>query len=122
MQILRLTALTVALGVFLCVPQLTSAASAYTGYVACGYKTSDRPATACPKSGHIGAFFTSNNANVYFRACVTFPNGQTLCSKRASATKGTTYVSKITAGSKGTLTVRWRSGGHIVAKYSIKVT
>ena len=122
MRILRLTALTIALGIFLCVPQLTSAASAYTGYVACGYKTSAPPATSCPKSGRIGAFFTSNNADVRFRACVTFPNGQTLCSKRASATKGTTYVNHLTAGTKGRLTVRWRVAGVVVAKYSIQVT
>ena len=122
MRILRLTLLVITLGVFLAVPQLTSATSDYTGYVACGYRVDKPPATTCPKSGRIGAFFESNNADVSFRTCVTFPNGQSLCSKKGTATQGQVYVNRMTVGSKGKLKVHWKVGGVVVASYTIHVT
>lgn len=122
MRFLRLIAIAVALGLLLAVPSVTSAASDYTAYVACGYKTTKPPATSCPKTANIGAFFTSNNATVTFKTCVTFPNGQTLCTKKSTATKGATYVNKLTIGSKGRLTVRWKVNGVVVAHYSIRIT
>jgi hypothetical protein len=122
MRFFRLTAFVMALGIFMGVPSLTSAASNFTAYIACGYKTSAPPATSCSKGGRIGAFFRSNNASVPFRACVTFPNGQHMCTRKARASQGTYYVSRITVGTKGTLQVRWRSYGVVVASYSIKVT
>jgi hypothetical protein len=122
MRLFRLIALTVALGAFLSVPALTAAADDYTAYVACGYRTSAPPATSCAKSGRIAAFFKSNNATVNFKTCVTFPNGETQCTRQATATKGVYYRSKLTVGSRGTLTVRWKVGGVVVATYSIRVT
>ena len=122
MRLFRLIAIVAALGVFLAVPQLTSAATDYTTYVACGYRTDKPPATSCSKSGRIGAFFKSNNADVMFKTCVTFPNGQDLCSKKASATKGQFYVNHITVGTKGKLKVQWKVGGVVVGTYTIKVT
>ena len=122
MRLFRLIAIVAALGAFLAVPQLTSATSDYTAYVACGYRTDKPPATSCPKSGRIGAFFKSNNADVSFRTCVTFPNGQELCSKKASAQKGKFYVNHVTVGSKGKLKVKWKVDGAVVATYTIKVT
>lgn len=118
----RLIVIVAALCAFVGVPQLTSAANAFTAYVACGYKTSKPPATSCSKDGRIGAFFRSNNANVKFRTCVTFPNGQSLCTRKSSASKGQFYVNKLTVGTTGTLKVRWKSGGVVVARYSIQVT
>ncbi len=122
MRILRLTSLVIALGVFLSVPQLTSATSDYTAYVACGYRVDKPPATTCPKSGRIGAFFQSNNADVSFKTCVTFPNGQALCSKKGTANQSQVYVNHITVGSKGKLKVRWKVDGVVVASYTIHVT
>ena len=108
MRLLRLIAVLVALGALLTVPQTTSAASNFTAYVACGYRVSKPPATTCPKSGRIGAFFRSNNADVHFRTCVTFPNGQSLCTKKSAANKGQFYVNKLTVGTTGTLKVKWK--------------
>jgi hypothetical protein len=120
--VFRVIAAVVVFGAFLSLPSLTIGASDYTAYVACGYKTTKPPATSCPKSGRIGAFFKSNNATVQFKTCVTFPNAQTLCTRKSAATKGTFYVNKITAGSKGTLAVTWKVSGVVVASYSITVT
>ena len=122
MRLIRLIAVVVALGCLLTVPQVTNGATAFTAYVACGYRTSRPPATSCPKDGRIGAFFRSNNADVHFRTCVTFPNGQSLCTRKSAATKGQFYVNKLTVGTTGTLRVRWKSGGVVVARYSIQVT
>ena len=122
MRLIRLIAIVAALGLFLALPQLTSATSDYTAYIACGYRTDKPPATSCPKSGRIGAFFKSNNADVTFKTCVHFPNGQDICTKKATAQKGQFYVSHITVGSKGTLKVSWKVDGNVVATYSIKVT
>ncbi|HEY7025522.1 MAG TPA: hypothetical protein VH371_11245 [Candidatus Limnocylindrales bacterium] len=122
MRLLRLIAILATLGAFLTVPQMTSASNAFTAYVACGYKASKPAATSCPKSGRIGAFFRSNNADVMFRTCVKFPNGQQLCTHKSAAKKGQFYVNRLTVGTKGTLKVKWRSGGVVVAKYSITVT
>jgi hypothetical protein len=119
----RLIIIAAALGVLLAVPSFTAAATDdYTAYVACGYKASKPPATSCPKTANIGAFFRSNNASVTFKTCVTFPNGQTLCTRKSTAEEGSTYVNKLTIGSKGRLTVRWKVDGVVVARYSIKVT
>jgi len=122
MRFFRLLTIAAALGAFLIVPQITNGATAYTAYVACGYRASKPPATSCPRSGRIGAFFRSNNATVTFRTCVSFPNGQSLCTQKSTATKGQFYVNKLTVGTTGKLIVRWRSGGRVVAKYSITVT
>lgn len=122
MRLFRLIAIAAIVGAFLAVPQFASGASNFTAYVACGYRASKPPATSCPKSGRIGAFFRSNNATVYFRTCVTFPNGQSICTSKSKATKGQFYVNKLTVGSTGTLKVRWKSGGVVVASYSIQVT
>jgi hypothetical protein len=122
MKLFRVIALCIAPGVFLCVPSLTTAANSYTAYVACGYKLSAAPATSCSKRDRIGAFFRSNDATVLFKTCVTFPDSQTTCTRKTTATKGATYLNKLTVGSKGTLTVRWKVAGSVVATYSIKVT
>lgn len=121
MKHFRLIAVAVMLGVLLAVPQVATAANRYTAYVACGYRASAPPATSCHKSGHIGAFFRANNRNVVFRTCVTFPNGQHLCTAKSTAKKGQFYVNKLTVGSKGTLKVRWKVNGVVVRKYSITV-
>ncbi len=125
MKLFRLIAVAIGLGLFMAVPQLTTAARAtddYTAYIACGYRTDKPPATTCPKKGRIGAFFVSNNADVMFKTCVTFPNGQYLCSKKGDATEGQSYVNHVTAGSKGKLKVQWKVAGSVVATYTIKVT
>lgn len=122
MRALRLICLVVALGAFLSVPTLTTAAGDYSAYLACGWKTSAPKATTCPKSGHIGAFFRSKNATVTFKTCVTFPNGEQQCTHKSTAQQGLYYVNHLTVGSKGKLTVKWKVDGVYIAKYSIQVT
>jgi hypothetical protein len=120
-RVFRLMAFVAALGVFMTLPSVATATDTYNAYVACGYRTDKPPATSCPKHGRIGAFFQSNDATVQYKTCVSFPNGQRQCTKAASAQQGTFYVVKITAGTKGKLTVRWKVDGVVVAKYSIHV-
>ncbi len=122
MRLIRLIAITVALGVFLAVPSMASASSPYSTYVACGYKTSAPAATKCSKHGRIGAFFKSKDATVRFKTCVTFPDGQHMCTARSRATMGVYYVNKLHVGSRGTLTVSWKVHHKVVATYSIRVT
>jgi hypothetical protein len=122
MRAFRLIAIVIALGAFLSVPTLTSAASDYSGYIACGWKTSAPKATSCPKSGRIGAFFRSKNATVQFKTCVKFPNGEQQCTRKSTAEQGFYYVNHLTVGSKGTLTVKWKVDGVYVKKYTIQVT
>jgi hypothetical protein len=118
----RLIAIVIALGIFVALPSVTTGAESYNAYVACGYRTSKPAATSCPKRGRIGAFFQSTSAAVEYKTCVTFPNGQRQCTKVATAQQGTFYVVRITAGTRGKLTVRWKVDGVVVAKYSIQVT
>lgn len=122
MRVLRLTLIVIALGTFLAVPSLTTATSSYNAYVACGYRVTKPMADTCPKRGRIGAFFQSVDGAVEYKTCVRFPNGQHQCTTKASADQGTTYVVKITAGTRGTLRVRWKVDGVVVASYSIQVT
>lgn len=122
MRFFRLLAIIAALGMYSALPSVSTATESYTAYVACGYRTTKPPATSCPKSGRIGAFFQSNDATVTFKTCVTFPNGQRLCTGRATAEQGAIYVAKMKPVSKGKLTVRWKVNGVVVAKYSIRVT
>ena len=122
MRLFRLIAIVAALGVFVALPSVTSGAESYNAYVACGYRTSKPAATSCPKNGRIGAFFQSKAATVEYKTCVTFPNGQRKCTAAATAQQGAFYVVRITAGTKGKLTVRWKVDGVVVAKYSIQVT
>lgn len=122
MRLFHGIAVTLALAVFLALPSVVGGANDYTAYVACGYHTSKPPATSCPKGGRIGAFFKSNSADVKFRTCVTFPNGQYLCTRKSTARQGFFYVNRLTVGSKGRLKVRWKVGRAVVASYTIKVT
>lgn len=122
MRVFQLIAIVAALTAFVALPGVTTATESYTAYVACGYRTSKPPATSCPKHGRIGAFFQSNDATVDYKTCVTFPNGQHQCTTKATAQQGTSYVVKMSVGSRGKLTVRWKVDGVVVAKYSIRVT
>jgi hypothetical protein len=119
---IRLILIIAAHCVFMAVPSLATATNTYNASVACGYRVTQPAATTCPKKGRIGAFFQSVDAAVQYKTCVKFPNGQRQCTSKASAEQGTTYVVKITAGTRGTMKVTWRVGGVVVAKYSIEVT
>jgi hypothetical protein len=119
---LRFIPLIVALGMLMAVPAVTTAASAYNGYIACAYKTAAPHATSCSKKGKIGAFFRSKHATVKFKTCVKFPDGELKCTRKSTAQEGLYYVNKLTVGSKGTLKVKWKVDGAIVAKYTIQVT
>ena len=122
MRLFRALAVTIALAVFLAVPSVVGAASDYTAYIACGYRPDKPPASSCPKSGRIGAFFKSNTADVQFKTCVTFPNGQYLCTTKSTAKQGFSYVNRLTVGSKGKLKVQWKVGRAVVTSYTINVT
>jgi len=123
MKLIKTIALIAASLTFLALPSFVSADdNGYVGYVACGWRTKAPQATTCSKDGRIGAFFKSNNATVKFRTCVTFPNGERACTHRSTEHQGLYYVNHLGVGTKGTLKVRWKVGGVVVATYSIQVT
>ena len=52
-------------------------AAAYSKYVACGKTGKAKPSHSCPTrrgaTGNVGAFFRSNNADVFYKVCVALP-------------------------------------------------
>jgi ABC-type sugar transport system substrate-binding protein len=100
-------------------------AAAFSHYVACGSsKLSDKsnPSHSCSKASRKGAFFQSNDADVYYSVCVKFPTGKNLCAKAQKATVGTLYVNKITSNIPGKHKVTWFVGGKRVGLFVFKVT
>ena len=59
-------------------------AAAYRHYVACGVSQNAKPAHVCQKARKKGAFFRSNNADVFYTVCVKFPTGKNLCARAGS--------------------------------------
>jgi hypothetical protein len=96
--------------------------AAFKHYVACGLSKNAKPAHACQKSREKGAFFQSNDADVFYTVCVKFPNTKSLCKPRQQAIRGTLYVNKITSNIPGKHRVTWFVGGERVGAFSFLVT
>jgi hypothetical protein len=87
-------------------------AAAYRKYVACGTSGKANPSHDCPvrraASGNVGAFFRSNNAEVFYKVCVKFPGANApRCANRQKAEKGKLYVNPITSDQVGRHKVTW---------------
>lgn len=117
------TLLAVGLGIAL----LTSAApataqgAAYKHYVACGLSQKAKPSHLCQKPRKKGAFFRSNNADVFYTVCVKFPTKKNLCAPKQEAVRGTLYVNKITTNIPGKHRVSWFVEGKRVGVFDFFV-
>jgi hypothetical protein len=117
------TLLAVGLGIAL----LTSAApataqgAAFKHYVACGLSQKAKPSHLCQKPRKKGAFFRSNNADVFYTVCVKFPTKKNLCAPKQEAVKGTLYVNKITTNIPGKHRVSWFVEGKRVGVFNFFV-
>jgi hypothetical protein len=96
-------------------------AAPYRHYVACGLSQNAKPAHVCQKKRKKGAFFRSNNADVFYTVCVKFPTKKNLCAPKQEAVKGTLYVNKITSNIPGKHRVSWFVQGKRVGSYTFTV-
>ncbi|MFN8159714.1 MAG: hypothetical protein U0R52_01530 [Solirubrobacterales bacterium] len=103
------------------VPAGAAPHAAFKHYVACGLKASEPPAHLCARGAHKGAFFRSNDADVFYKVCVKFPNGQNLCAQAQRAAKGKLYVNRITSNIPGRHKVTWFVKGKRVGVYFFRV-
>lgn len=91
--------------------------AAYRHYVACGLSQNAKPSHLCQKKRKKGAFFRSNNGDVFYTVCVRFPTGKNLCAPRQEAVQGTLYVNKITSNIPGKHRVTWFVAGKRVGLF-----
>jgi len=81
--------------------------AAFRHYVACGLSQKAKPSHRCPKGAKKGAFFRSNQADVFYTVCVNFPTKKSLCAPKQEAVRGTLYVNRITSNIPGRHRVAW---------------
>lgn len=117
------TLLAVGLGIALlagAVPA-TAQGAAFKHYVACGLSQKAKPSHLCQKPRKKGAFFRSNNADVFYTVCVKFPTKKNLCAPKQEAKQGTLYVNKITTNIPGKHRVTWFVEGKRVGVFNFFV-
>jgi hypothetical protein len=95
--------------------------AAYRHYVACGLSQNAKPSHLCQKARKKGAFFRSNQADVFYTVCVKFPTKKNLCAPKQEAVKGTLYVNKITSNIPGEHRVSWFVQGKQVGSFVFRV-
>jgi hypothetical protein len=95
--------------------------AAYKHYVACGLSKNAKPSHLCQKSRKKGAFFRSNDADVFYTVCVKFPSKKNLCAPKQEAERGTLYVNKITSNIPGKHRVTWFVAGRRVGSFVFTV-
>lgn len=99
----------------------TAQGAAFKHYVACGLSQKAKPSHLCQKPRKKGAFFRSNNADVFYTVCVKFPTKKNLCAPKQEAVKGTLYVNKITTNIPGKHRVSWFVEGKRVGLFNFFV-
>jgi hypothetical protein len=99
----------------------TAQGAAFKHYVACGLSQKAKPSHLCQKPRKKGAFFRSNNADVFYTVCVKFPTKKNLCAPKQEAIKGTLYVNKITTNIPGKHRVSWFVEGKRVGVFNFFV-
>ena len=99
----------------------TAQGAAYKHYVACGLSQKAKPSHVCQKPRKKGAFFRSNNADVFYTVCVKFPTKKNLCAPKQEAVQGTLYVNKITSNIPGKHRVTWFVEGKRVGIFNFFV-
>ncbi len=99
----------------------TAQGAAFKHYVACGLSQKAKPSHICQKPRKKGAFFRSNQADVFYTVCVKFPTKKNLCAPKQEALKGTLYVNKITTNIPGKHQVTWFVEGKRVGVFNFFV-
>lgn len=110
----------IALGIALLAGAAPTAAAqgpAFRHYVACGLSQKAKPSHVCQKARQKGAFFRSNDADVFYTVCVKFPTKKNLCAPKQEAKQGTLYVNKITSNIPGKHQVTWFVAGKRVGLF-----
>ncbi|MET0305468.1 MAG: hypothetical protein ABW196_04465 [Solirubrobacterales bacterium] len=117
------TLLAVGLGISLLASAAPASAqgAAFKHYVACGLSQKAKPSHLCQKPRKKGAFFRSNNADVFYTVCVKFPTKKNLCAPKQEAKQGTLYVNKITTNIPGKHRVSWFVEGKRVGVFNFFV-
>lgn len=95
--------------------------AAFKHYVACGLSQNAKPAHLCQKARKKGAFFRSNNGDVFYTVCVKFPTKKNLCAPKQKAEQGTLYVNKITSNIPGKHRVSWFVEGKRVGFFIFRI-
>jgi hypothetical protein len=95
--------------------------AAFKHYVACGLSQNAKPAHLCQKARKKGAFFRSNNGDVFYTVCVKFPTKKNLCAPKQKAEQGTLYVNKITSNIPGKHRVSWFVEGKRVGSFVFRI-
>jgi len=123
MKGLRTTVTAIALGIALLASAVPASASAaaFKHYVACGLSKNAKPSHICQKPRKKGAFFRSNDADVFYTVCVKFPTRKNLCAPKQEAKQGTLYVNKITSNLPGEHRVTWFVQGKRVGVFNFFV-
>jgi hypothetical protein len=117
----RLAAVGLAVALFGSATPASARGAAFRHYVACGLSQNAKPAHVCQKPRKKGAFFRSNNGNVFYTVCVRFPTGKNLCAPEQEAVQGTLYVNKITTNIPGEHKVTWFVKGKRVGLFKFLV-
>lgn len=99
----------------------TAQGAAFKHYVACGLSQKAKPSHLCQKPRKKGAFFRSNNGDVFYTVCVKFPTKKNLCAPKQEAIQGTLYVNKITTNIPGKHRVSWFVEGKQVGVFNFFV-
>lgn len=109
----------IALGIVLLASAAPAAGkgAAFRHYVACGLSQKAKPSHICQKPRKKGAFFRSNNGDVFYTVCVKFPTKKNLCAPKQEAKQGTLYVNKITSNIPGKHKVTWFVQGKRVGTF-----
>ncbi len=109
MKGLRTTLTAIVLGIALLASAAPAEAqgAAFRHYVACGLSQKAKPSHICQKPRKKGAFFRSNDGDVFYTVCVKFPTKKNLCAPKQEAKQGTLYVNKITSNIPGKHQVTW---------------
>jgi hypothetical protein len=117
------TLLAVGLGIVLLASAApaTAQGAAFKHYVACGLSQKAKPSHLCQKPRKKGAFFRSNNGDVFYTVCVKFPTKKNLCAPKQEAKQGTLYVNKITTNIPGKHRVSWFVEGKRVGVFNFFV-
>jgi hypothetical protein len=102
-------------------PASAKKSAAFKHYVACGLSQKAKPAHRCAAERDKGAFFRSNNGDVFYTVCVKFPTKKNLCAPKQKAEEGTLYVNKITSNIPGEHKVSWFVRGKRVGVFSFVV-
>ena len=100
-------------------------APGYQAYVACGTTARAPESHVCSVSrgaaGDVGAFFQSNNGNVFYDLCIYFPGGASRCARDQFAGQGKLYVNPITSDELGLHTAKWSVNGQEVGSYEFRL-